>query len=216
VAEWLAIFIIIVGCFLPGRFIITCFVSHGRYFPGGHLAFNFAAFASGVLMLGWLAFLLAEFGWYSIQLFAILWLLLASGLFGLSRSSMVRRISYSAVEQDVRPTIFKSPLIEPAILLLWLLAAGWLFFRPHQFIIGGADAGVYVNLAANIAETGRIQITDPILDNLNPDLYPALLRELPPTENASVIAPYYALPGFYVTDPQAGQITPQFCCSPVS
>jgi hypothetical protein len=99
---------------------------------------------------------------------------------------------------------------EPAVLLIWLLAAGWLFFRPHEFIIGGADAGVYVNLSASIAENGRILIQDPILADLEPTLYPALLRHLPPTENASVIAPYYALPGFYITDASAGEITPQF------
>ncbi len=204
--EWLALVIIIVGCFLPGLFLATYFVPDSKAFPGGRLAYYFAAFAVGVLIIGWLAFGLAQLGWFSLQLLGLLWLISVILLFWLSRHTAVN----STAEQTDQRASSYSRLIEPAILLVWLLAASWLFFRPHQFIIGGADAGVYVNLAANIAENGRILIDDPILDELDPALYPALLRQLPPTENASVIASYYALPGFYVTDEQVGEITPQF------
>jgi 4-amino-4-deoxy-L-arabinose transferase-like glycosyltransferase len=209
-AEWLAVPIIIFSCFLPGRLLISSFAADGRNFPGGLLAFNFAAFAAGVLTVGWLAFLLAELGLYSLLRLALLWLTLSLILLWYSRRSRGVQLPNPIAEQDAQPSLSKLPFLEPALLLIWLVVAVWLFFRPHEFIIGGADAGVYVNLAINIANDGRILIHDPILDNLPPALYPALLRELPPTENASVIASYYALPGFYITDAQAGQITPQF------
>ena len=95
---------------------------------------------------------------------------------------------------------------EIAALGLWALVAAWLFFRPHEFILGGADAGVYVNLGANIARTGGILIHDPTLAALDPSLYPALLRPLPPGE----LTPYYLMPAFYVPVTPAGLIIPQF------
>ncbi len=210
--DWLAIIIIITGCFLPGIFLIRCFIPDSTDFPGGRLAYIFAAFTAGVLLIGWLAFILAELGWFILPILTILWLVCVVALFLTSRRFQTSgRLSVGDLSN--RTTIFlffNRPYLEPAVLILWLLAAGWLFFRPHQFIIGGADAGVYVNLSANIAETGRILIEDSTLADLDSALYPALLRQLPPNENASVIAPYYALPGFYITDASAGEITPQF------
>jgi 4-amino-4-deoxy-L-arabinose transferase-like glycosyltransferase len=82
----------------------------------------------------------------------------------------------------------------------------WLFFRPHEYLLGGADAGVYVNLGANIAKTGGIVIKDGALASLDPELYPALLRSIPPREGA----PYYLLPGFYVPGAPGGLVVPQF------
>ena len=95
---------------------------------------------------------------------------------------------------------------EIAALGLWALVAAWLYFRPHEFILGGADAGVYVNLGANIARTGGILIHDPTLAALDPSLYPSLLRPLPPGE----LTPYYLMPAFYVPATPAGLIIPQF------
>ncbi len=89
---------------------------------------------------------------------------------------------------------------------VWALVAAGLYFRPHEFITGGADAGVYVNLGANIARTGSILIHDQTLAALDPVLYPALLRPLPPGE----LTPYYLMPAFYVPETPAGLIIPQF------
>ena len=92
------------------------------------------------------------------------------------------------------------------MLAVWLIAAGVLFFRPHEFVVGGADAGVYVNLGASIARSGSIVLDDPLLASFGKALEPALLRELPAPE----YTPYYYLPGFYVPDAPPGQIIPQF------
>ena len=79
-------------------------------------------------------------------------------------------------------------------------------FGRTSLSLGGADAGVYVNLGANIARTGAILIHDPTLAALDPSLYPSLLRPLPPGE----LTPYYLMPAFYVPATPAGLIIPQF------
>lgn len=92
------------------------------------------------------------------------------------------------------------------MLAVWLAAAGWLFFRPHETITGGADAGVYVSLGAEIAQNGGFRLIDETLAALPPDLQAAVLRPLPNTPGAAS----YLLPGFYVTDAANGRLTPQF------
>lgn len=92
----------------------------------------------------------------------------------------------------------------PAILVIGAGAA--LFFPPHQFILGGADAGVYVNLAANLIRTKSWLIQDNLLATLDPGLWSGLLRAEPP----SGFALYTRLPGFYVLEPGSGIVIPQF------
>ncbi len=91
--------------------------------------------------------------------------------------------------------------------VLFILVLGSVFFfRPHEFIFGGADAGVYVNLGANIARTGAWRIRDPVIAQLPSELYPGVFREHPP----SMIPQYVPLPGTYLTDGSTGEVTPQF------
>ena len=79
-------------------------------------------------------------------------------------------------------------------------SASILFFRPREFVLGGADAGLYVNLGASITRSGGIVIRDPLLASFGTALEPALLRELPAEE----YTPYYYLSGFYVPDNTTG------------
>jgi 4-amino-4-deoxy-L-arabinose transferase-like glycosyltransferase len=81
-----------------------------------------------------------------------------------------------------------------------------LYFRPHQFIFGGADAGVYINLGANLSRTGNWLIRNPVLSAIPKADYAMLFREHPPY----LIPRYNHLPGFYVSDNNAGKILPQF------
>ena len=92
------------------------------------------------------------------------------------------------------------------LLLVWLCVAGVLYLRPHQFITGAADAGVYVNLGANIADSGGILIHDPVLAGIDRSLDTVLLREQPDKKPV----PYYIYPGFYVPGDPPGLIIPQF------
>ncbi|MCP4423778.1 MAG: hypothetical protein GY803_04735, partial [Chloroflexi bacterium] len=159
----------------------------------------------GVIVIGWLAFVLAELGKFSILTLTLLWGGLSLSLFLQMRRNQVGWRPVCVPPKDKRLFSFLPGWVEYAALGVWLATAVILFLRPHQFITGGADAGVYVNLGANIARTGRILIQDDILASLPTDLYPAFLRWQPHT-----VSPYYILPAFFVIGEPVGAITPQF------
>ena len=181
---------------LPGALVVSLFDKRLRADP---LEYLFAALTFGVLIIGWLALLLAELGYFSITTLGMFWAAVVLSLGGwLWRRRRHRGPAPNAAWRVNRWEI--------AALGLWALVAAGLYFRPHEFVLGGADAGVYVNLGANIARTGTILIHDPTLAALDPSLYPSLLRPLPPGE----MTPYYLLPAFYVPVAPAGLIIPQF------
>ncbi|MCB9422043.1 MAG: glycosyltransferase family 39 protein [Ardenticatenaceae bacterium] len=203
--AWIVILLISGTAFLQGWLILRQFFTEQRPFTGTHLEAGFASLTLGLLTMGWLAFVLAELGWFSILTLALLWaglsFLLALRLY---RHGFSGRLAISPTQ--VKRLFASLPdWVEWLALGLWLVAAVYLFGRPHQFIIGGADAGVYVNLSAEIAENGRITIQDDFLASIPANLYPALLRS-----QKNDIAPYYILPAFFVTGKPAGEITPQF------
>ena len=149
----------------------------------------------GTAINGWWAVFLAEIGYFRPIVLLLLFLVLNGGL---ALWSLRVPISWPIV----------SPKLTPPFWLIggWLPVAVWLFGRPHQFIQGGADAGVYINLAANIARTGRILIQDSTLAQFSPALYPAFFRQL----GVGFHAAYNYLPGFFIEHVGTGQITPQF------
>jgi hypothetical protein len=195
--EFLALLVIIVGALLPGGLALYL---GGRRLADDVLEFIFAGLGLGLLICGWLALVLAEAGWFSltrlgalwaIGVLILIWLVWRSRRQGMHSPSFTLRFGWR----------------EPAALILWAVGASLIFFRPHEFVIGGGDAGVYVNLGANITRTGSLLIADPMLAGLDPALYPAFLRAIPPTDAA---APYYLLPGFYVPAMPRGMVIPQF------
>jgi hypothetical protein len=139
----------------------------------------------GLIWAGGWGVLLAQVGWFSLLL---LWLISALYCAGLGLWLWRRRVGLR-----VKLSVARSELLS---FLALLLVAGALFFRPHEFILGGADAGVYVNLGANIARTGAWRIQEPLIAELPVELYPALFREQP----APMIPQYVPLPGTYLTD----------------
>lgn len=188
----IALAILLIGALVAGGLFL---LAQGVTWSDG-LEFLFASLSVGILALGWVAFVLAEFGMFSLSLLGGIWLAWTVGFGWLARGRLRQEL---LALRNVRRE-------ETIGLALWVIMAGLLFFRPHEFIVGGADAGVYVNLGASIARTGGILIHDPTLASLNPALYPALLRPLP----ASEAVPYYVLPGFYVPGVPATKIIPQF------
>ena len=193
--DLLVILVILAGVLLPGALAVSLW---GKRLRSDPLEFLFAALALGVLIFGWLALLLAEVGHFSLAFLGGLW---AAIVLILGGWWLARRDHASG---PTAPWCINR--WETAALVAWALVAAWLFFRPHEFVMGGADAGVYVNLGANIARTGGILIHDPILAALDPSLYPTFLRPLPPDE----LTPYYLMPAFYVPGTPAGLIIPQF------
>jgi hypothetical protein len=158
----------------------------------------FASLALGLLSSGWLALLLAEAGVFSLARLAALW-----GIAVVLLAWRWRR-AHNDAPSDGCGRVSRA---EVAALMVWLATALWLFFRPHESILGGADAGVYVSAGANLSRTGALLIFDPALALLEPADYPAWLRPIPPREAA---APYYLLPGFYVPGDPPGRVIPQF------
>lgn len=218
---WLTLLLLVPANLLLGWLLLLQFTGWERLRAGGRawplpvpattggdgltpLEGLFAALALGLTTTGWLALLLAELSWFSLARLALLWLVL---ILGLAVRSLKGGPAGAAPGPRPLSQSFAYPLSPPTLLLIaWLPVALWLFFRPHQFVQGAADAGVYVNLAANIVRSGGILIDDPLLAAMDPALYPALLRPLPPPEHT----PYYLVPGFYVPGTPPGRIVPQF------
>lgn len=218
----LAIVLMMVASGLLGRLAVEPLFRTRGPFQGDWLARAFISITFGVLILGWIALLLAELGFFSIALLSGFWLALVAALAVYWRRGNKNRETSepagsgseeSPTEEYAGPAVGSWQIagwMEYALLGLWLIAAVWLFFRPHQYVLGGADAGVYVNLAASIADTGGILIDDPTLITLDPALRTSLLRTIPGDKLALKIAPQYILPGFYVEAEPPGRITPQF------
>lgn len=206
IAGSIALLVIALACGGLGWLLIGLLGGNGlrltaeqrRFFP--FFERGFVAIAFGVTILGWIAFTLAQLGWYALPTLALIWLLLIA-LFAF----LFRRYPHPPPPRPPSPPPFSRP--EPLFLAVWLVAALWLFFRPHEFILGAADAGVYVNLAAWVAENGRFLIQDPAFSQLAPELYPALLRQQP----VNPIADAYLFPAFFVVGGDGGAaIVPQF------
>jgi hypothetical protein len=208
----LALATLFIACLIVGSLALLNLLQANGRFQGDWLAWGVAAFTLGAFLVGWTAFLLAELGWFSAGAVGGVWLLLTGGLFALWLRRGQPRPQFAAVIPALapRPPLFprleNGRWLEPVLLLLWAAAALWLFFRPHQFIKGAADAGVYVNLAAEIAQNGRLALHDELLAAMPAELAPLFLRELGPNSTA----PAYLFPAFYVMEPGSGRITPQF------
>jgi hypothetical protein len=207
-ANWLVLLLILIFSFLLGSLIVLQFVPL-RTQPQINLVF--AALTLGVGVSGWLALLLAEMGLFSLPSIAFAWLAAACFLLLLV---WLRRKEQDENPEDRSVNAETSQLsgstwsvwLEVLILAAWIITAGWLFFRPHEYIMGGADAGVYISLGAEIAQNGGFQIFDDELAALDEALQSAMLRPLP----TNPIASSYLVPGFYVADAKQGVITPQF------
>ncbi|MCA9978188.1 MAG: hypothetical protein KC413_20645 [Anaerolineales bacterium] len=193
-SSWLPILIIISANLSLGWLMVRLFAATFDWVEGVLLRF-----ALGTAVLGTLALILAQLGWFSIARLGLLWLLLLIILIFLN----IRTRRNDQPIPSAQPTIGKPQLL---LLIIYLPIALWLFGRPHEFIIGGADAGVYTNLSAEIAQHGGILIDDPLLAQLDPTLYPALLRPTPDYDGAV----YYLVPAFFVTEVGNGRLTPQF------
>lgn len=197
-ASWLSLLLLSGAFVVIGVLVTLLFITRGGRWS---LPLAFAALTVGSVVVGWVALLLAELGLFSG------WALLAvvAGLAGALLVWHWRDVKSTRPVERLAVEV-KWASWERVMLAVWLAAALWLYFRPHEYIFGGADAGVYISLGAEIAQHGGFRIFDETLAGLSPDMRAAVLRPLP---NTPFAASYY-LPGFYVTDETSGQLTPQF------
>jgi len=190
--------------FLPGYVTLAAF---GAFRPGAVWTESqesredvsdlcFLSLLLSVLLTSWIALLLGEIGWLTLRnlLFLLLGYLSAVVLYLLRARSLVL------------PMVGRRPCRHTLVLVGILALAAALFFHPHEYLFGGADAGVYVSQGANIAITGSLRIEDKELSELDPLLAPLLFREQPPGSTTR----YLKFPGFYIIDLERGLINPQF------
>jgi hypothetical protein len=200
--EWSILPLLLFAAWLPGWLLLQ---SWPAPFQGDRLSRHFAALTLGIMVVGWLALLWVQGGRFSLLTIGLSWLLLCLGTGGLAWGRF--RLS-PAAENETEPSpwfTFLPAWWQYVALGLWLLAVLWLFFRPHEYILGGADAGVYMSIGAHVAREGGLIIQDPVLANLYPTLQEAFLR---PLQNP--VADHYLMPAFYVVGDVPGEVIPQF------
>ncbi len=176
-----------------------------KSFAGDWLALGMVSITVGTIFIGVVALILVEFKIYSLPLLGILCVLTIFILALIGWRQKAPLWPQITAVSPAQEQIFTSPRWEKVVLLLWFVAALWLFFRPHQFIHGGADAGVYVNLAAQIDRIGSIVFQDETFAQLDPAVQAIFARPI-----SNPIASSYLLPAFYLTDVANGQVEPQF------
>jgi 4-amino-4-deoxy-L-arabinose transferase-like glycosyltransferase len=155
----------------------------------------FASVLLSVLLVSPVALLLAEIGAFSLAAVTLL-----AALYSLLLGWRLRR----------KGGDWRLPLASPDRweVALWALVAVSLFLygRPHEYILGGADPGVYVNIGANLARTGRLAIVDPLVAETPPAALGEFFREWP----ASSAVSFERFAAFFVTDSTAGLVVPRF------
>lgn len=187
--AWLALIIIFSGNLCLGYSLLR--LLHLQLDP---FAQAITSLALGTAVIGWVSLILVEIGVFSLPLISV-FVLVSIALTFLVERGKGKRESESA-------SLIRTPY---SILPFFLLPLSFiLFLRPHQQLLGGADAGVYTNLAVHIAETGGLLIKNPTVAALDRELLPYLGR----TNAAWEHAQFSYLPGFFLDENQ--QIIPQF------
>ncbi len=114
----------------------------------------FLSVFSSTLLTSWLGLLLAE-----IALFSLWSLLLLLLVYSVSMAVAFKvRLAWSDIPRPRLDTRYW--------LLVIIVVAGLLFFRPFESILGTSDSGVYLGMGVNIARTGAIRVHDPLLTDL--------------------------------------------------
>ena len=138
----------------------------------------------------------------------------AFGLAALSRYSIGRVLAVNALLVLGLAAAFRGRLrLPPAprpgletLVPLMLTALGlYLFYPPAEYVIGGKDPGVYINAGIQIGQRGSLVTRDPVIAAV-----PAQFRDLfyPSHQTVAYYAPRFM--GFFILDPAAGTVVPQF------
>lgn len=154
----------------------------------------FVAVTGAAIVVGWAATTLAIGGWFSLPALALAMTagaaVLGSFLWRQRRAPMPPLAAYGWQELALGAL---------------LVVAALLYFRPHEYVLGGNDAGGYVNIANQITRTGNIVSVDEWTAFLG-EHRAVTLREQP----AQWLTRYLQFLGWYIDDANPARTVPQF------
>lgn len=175
----------------------------GEEAPRRGLEELFSQVVSGMAVAGVIAFILALAGVFSGWSYSacVVGYSLLAVLVARPRASGIRRAfpSRNGLAGYVWP-------------LLVLLAVGAaLFIPPSMNVFGGADETVYPNVAAQVRRTGSVFQEDPVVTTVPDNRLDFFYKRFYERKDG-VKTLLFAIqePGFYLTDIQKGEVTPQF------
>jgi 4-amino-4-deoxy-L-arabinose transferase-like glycosyltransferase len=150
----------------------------------------FVTVVSVVVFVGWIGVILASIGLFSLVALSIALLLTSGAILWYGRPYAFR---------------FLRPGLHEIALIILLIGCSIAFFRPHEYILGGCDAGTYMNIGAAIARTGSLVIRDDWTRFLA-NYASVTLREQP----AGWLTRYLQFVGWYINDTDPSELIPQF------
>ncbi|MEM9776215.1 MAG: hypothetical protein AAF902_16680 [Chloroflexota bacterium] len=208
------VFIVLCGG-LVGYAVMPSLINIDPHFDIDSFEYPIFLVFSGLLFFGWILYILTELSLFSAQ--TILISLLIITLIGITASWFSDISILTGFWAKLKRLDWQKPLfwengwpnyIEHLMIFVWLLALSFVYMRPHQAIIGAADVGVYINLAANINRTGGLPIFNEVLDQISQEAFPAFVRTMPeasggykfwssglllPNSDGEVALPFYHL-----------------------
>lgn len=151
----------------------------------------FLAVVSVTIFAGWLSVILASFNLFSAWLIALALISAAALILWKNRPLRFRS--------------FTPPTRYEIALGVLLLGSAVVYFRPHEYVLGGSDAGTYMNIAVTAARTGRFVLHDEWSAFLStaPEV---TLREQPP----QWLTRHLQFVGYYLDDADPSRVIPQF------
>lgn len=163
---------------------------------GSQVDWPLRTFLAAIVMLlavGWSAVVLALFGHYSLANTALLLLLMGGATI----------LYTSRVSAAPQPTV-RSDRYELGLAIVLLIGA-ILYARPHEYVLGGSDAGSYINTAATTARTGAY-LQSNAWNRFLAAHADVTLRAQPPHLRTH----YLQFVGWYFDDADASLVRPQF------
>ena len=188
--SWLDLVVFSTGC---GALVIAGLVLWSKSSQPA-LDWLEAFFLSGVgtvVALGWMGVVLATLGHFSVMVLGVIGYVLATVVVLLNRPIRL-------------PRFRRLTRYEWALLIL-LAGCAIVFFRPHEYVLGGSDAGTYMNISATVARTGRFVLDDSWTRFLA-EFAPVTLRQQP----APAQTQYLQFVGYYLDNADPGRVIPQF------
>ena len=116
-------------------------------------------------------------GWISVILASLNRFSLINLIIGQALLCLVLRVKFKNLR---RPRFKASSTYEIALGLL-LVFCSLVYFRPHEYVLGGTDAGGYINMGFTISKTGQFSPEREWYKVLNDFRSVTLRQEAPPT-----------------------------------